>query len=213
MANRPAWRYDLEKNIIEKTSYEFVFHAGFAVVQKQKNIKALHEQIDGKTLEVSTKSFDEIGIKLSAFNLNLNDIPLENIFQSSKKYENGGPYRDMLNMSPKDAKKDERHQNSGRLVSFVYEKEEFSLEPKTFFYDYIYIISAAQCIASQELKKIMEYDYFTDIEFNPKKSINCQAKSAALLKALLVEYGKLFDVQKERKEFERFYKSIGADRV
>lgn len=213
MANRPAWRYNSEKSKLEKTSYEFVFNAGFSVVQKQKNIRALHEQISRKTLEVSTKSFDEIGVRLSAFNLKLNSIPLENIFQSSKKYENGGPYRDMLEMSPKDAKRDERHQNSGRLVSFVYEKEEFPLEPKTFFYDYIYIISVGECIEPQELKKIMEYDYFTDIEFNPKKSINCQAKSAALLKALLIEYGKLFDIQNERKEFEQFYKSIGADRV
>lgn len=213
MANRPAWRYNLEKNIIEKTSYEFVFNAGFAVVQKQKNIKALHEQIGGKTLEVSTKSFDEIGIKLSAFNLKLNNIPLENIFQSSKKYENGGPYKDMFDMSPKDAKRDERHHNSGRLVSFIYEKEEFPLEPKTFFYDYIYIISVRECIAQGELKKIMEYDYFTDIEFNPKKSINCQAKSAAVIKALLLEYGELPDIQKERKQFEQFYKSIGADKV
>ena len=29
----------------------------------------------------------------------------------------------------------------------------------------------------------MNYDAFTDIEFNPKKSYNCQAYSAALFKA------------------------------
>jgi type I restriction enzyme M protein len=30
----------------------------------------------------------------------------------------------------------------------------------------------------------MEYDSFTDIEFNPEKSINCQAKSCALFVSL-----------------------------
>ncbi|MBT5863054.1 MAG: hypothetical protein HOH39_01550 [Gammaproteobacteria bacterium] len=31
--------------------------------------------------------------------------------------------------------------------------------------------------------KLIEYDAFTDIEFNPKKSFNCQAYSAALFVA------------------------------
>jgi type I restriction enzyme M protein len=33
-------------------------------------------------------------------------------------------------------------------------------------------------------EKILEYSAFSDIEFNPKKSINCQARSAALFVAL-----------------------------
>lgn len=213
MANRPAWRFDSEKKKIERNSYEFVFNAGFSVVQKQKNIRALHEQIEGKALEISTKSLEELGIKFSAFNLKLDHVFLENIFQSSKKYEHGGPYKDMLNMAPKDAKRDERHQTSGKLLSFIYNKEEFPLEPKTFFYDYIYILSVRECIIAEEIKKLLEYEYFTDIEFNPKKSINCQAKSAAVIKALLLEYGELPDIQKNRKEYEQFYKSIGADCV
>lgn len=213
MANRPAWRFDSEKKKIERNSYEFVFNAGFSIVQKQKNIRALHEQIRRKALEISTKSLEELGIKFSAFNLKLDHIFLENIFQSSKKYEHGGPYKDMLNMAPKDAKRDERHQTSGKLLSFIYNKEEFPLEPKTFFYDYIYILSVRECIPAEEIKKLLKYEYFTDIEFNPKKSINCQAKSAAVIKALLLEYGELPDIQKNRKEYEQFYKSIGADCV
>lgn len=213
MAERPAWRFDLEKKKIERNSYEFVFNSGFSAVQKQKNIRALHEQIGKRALEISTKSLEELGIKFSAFHLKLNDSFLENIFQSSKKYEYGGPYKDMLNLPPKDAKRDDRHQTSGRLLSFVYNKEEFSLEPKTFFYDYIYILSVRECIPAEEIKKLLEYEYFTDIEFNPKKSINCQAKSVTVLKALLLEYGELPDIQKQRKEYGKFYKNIGADSV
>ena len=79
MANRPAWRFDSEKKKIERNSYEFVFNAGFSIVQKQKNIRALHEQIGRKALEISTKSLEELGIKFSAFNLKLDHIFLENI--------------------------------------------------------------------------------------------------------------------------------------
>ena len=32
---------------------------------------------------------------------------------------------------------------------------------------------------------LLQYDVFTDIEFNHKKSINCQARSAAIYKTLM----------------------------
>lgn len=213
MAERPAWKYNLETKKLERNSYEFVFNPGFSVTQKQKNIKALHEQIGEKTLEVSTKSPNETGISFSAFNLRLEQVPLENIFQSSKRYEFGGPYIDMLQMHPRDAKRDERHHRSGKLTAFVYHGMEFPLEPKTFFYDYIYIIAVKESIAPEKIKEIFEYTCFTDIEFNPKKSINCQAKSAALLKAFLTEYGEIPDIRNDMEEFVRFYRYVGADRV
>ena len=34
-------------------------------------------------------------------------------------------------------------------------------------------------------KEILEYQAFTDIEFNPQKSLNCQAYSAALYSAMI----------------------------
>ena len=33
-------------------------------------------------------------------------------------------------------------------------------------------------------ERVLEYAGFTDIEFNPKKSLNCQARSCALYVAL-----------------------------
>ncbi len=33
-------------------------------------------------------------------------------------------------------------------------------------------------------EQILEYDAFTDIEFNPQKSINCQAEAAAVYVSL-----------------------------
>lgn len=53
----------------------------------------------------------------------------------------------------------------------------------TAFYDWLYL-SALQ--THQEfLKRLFAYKGFTDIEFNPERSINCQARSCALLVALL----------------------------
>ena len=46
------------------------------------------------------------------------------------------------------------------------------------FYNWLYINAVH---SNEEMrKKVLEYDSFSDIEFIPKKSISCQAKSAAI---------------------------------
>ena len=170
----------------------FEWFPGFAISQKQKSIDSLHNAIlknnKAVPLEVSTKSKNPLGVKLSAFNLKLNGYTLENIFQSSKVFSNGGPYHDLLNVSPKDAKKDERLLSSGKLVGFNYNSMDFPLEPKTVFYDYIYINAVKYTFSLDEIKQITSYTHFTDIEFNPKKSINTQAKSVAIIHLMLDLY-------------------------
>lgn len=213
MANRPAWSYDESSRCLIRNTHEFVFNAGFSVTQKQKNIVALHESIGKKALEVSTKSLDELGIKLSAFNLKLNGVPLENVFQSSKKYENGGPYLDLLRVHPREAKRDERHHSSGRLIAFEYDGCEYPLNPKTIFYDYIYLCAVIETLDKETINKVMEYQCFTDIEFNPNKSINCQAKTVAILKAFLSMYGEMPDIRGRFDEFVKFYKIIKAEKA
>lgn len=114
MAKRPA--FFVHQGKVVSQIYSFEWYSGFAVSQKQKSIKSLHDAIikadeNAKPLEVSTKSTETPGTKLSAFNLQLNNHALENIFQSAKVFENGGPYLDLLNMSPKEAKRNERLRN------------------------------------------------------------------------------------------------------
>ena len=208
MATRPAWMVNDKGKVIRK-NFEFSFNSGFSSSQKKKNVIALHQAIGKKTLEVSTKSDDDLGRKLSAFNLTLDGYPFECVFQSSKKYANGGNYIDMLNMHPRDAKRDERHKTSGNLIAFVYQNEEFPLEPKTFFYDYMYITAVKQTLPSEEIKKILNYEYFTDIEFNPNKSINCQAKSVAIIKAMLMQFGEIPELNK--RDFKTFCNIVSAN--
>jgi hypothetical protein len=100
------------------------------------------------------------------------NISVESIFQSSKVFSDGGPYKDIMDMSSRDAKKDERLKNSGNLIAFEYRDKRWQLEPKTAFYDWIYLNALN---LNDDLKQqALAYDAFTDIEFNPQKSINCR---------------------------------------
>lgn len=207
MAERPY--FYIVNGTIRKKNSEFDWYGGFAVSQKQKCIASFHEQIkkDGrKPLEVSTKSTEELGKKLSAFNLKLDGHLLECVFQSSKVFEKGGPYADLLAMPPKEAKRDERLKTSGKLTAFRYQKMEWPLLPKTVFYDYIYYQAVRNVLSEEELQEFVQYDAFTDIEFNPNKSINTQARSAAIAALLYRQDHKLKDLTPE--EFLEMHKMV-----
>ncbi len=194
MATRTVYIPNLNKVGVTCEDIEFKWHAGFAPSQKQKSIVSLHKEANKKgiapILEISSKSLDEEGIKASAFNLflypedNEKRLCVESAFQGSKVFRRAGPFPDIYKMPAREAKKTirERAENAGELTGFKLYDEEFSREPKTFFYDWIYItaLSADEWLAD----KVAEYEGFTDIEFNPQKSINCQAYSQKLLMCL-----------------------------
>lgn len=138
-------------------------------------------------LEISSKSNIELGVALSAFNLKIKtkndkEFSVETAFQASKVFEFGGPFIDLYDKSSKEAKKDPRLKISGRLLCFQYFGRKWDLEPKTFFYDWLY--TNALSLNTDLSREVVNYDAFTDIEFNPDKSINCQAKSVALFVSL-----------------------------
>ncbi|WP_297870554.1 DUF6977 family protein [uncultured Oscillibacter sp.] len=143
-------------------------------------------------------------MKLSAFRLRLNGYTLENVFQSAKVFEKGGPYSDLLEVPPKEAKRDERLRTSGPLTGFRCQEGEFPLIPRTVFYDYIYISAVRQSLSGDEMRAVSEYNYFTDIEFNPAKSVNTQAGAVSIIKLMLEEYGRLPDFSGE--EFIRWHR-------
>lgn len=182
--------------------------------KKEELVQKIHEEILKKEkvkeiLEISTKSKIEIGKKLSSFNLYIitkskKKIYLESLFQSSKVFENGNQYLDLLEKSPKDAKIDRRLRNSGKIIEFRYNGIKWKIEPKTLFYDWLYINTLVYNIDNNRLRKeeILKYNIFTDIEFDHKKSINCQARSVALFK-ILYENKKLEESLKDREKFEK----------
>ena len=203
MAKRPAWT--IENGKIIRKDFEFAWNGGFAISQKRKNINALHQAIEDATgqtaLEISSKGEVELGNQLSAFNMKTTGVFIENVFQASKRYENGGPYLDLLDVAPKDAKRDERHKISGKLVAFVRNGEDWPLEPKTVFYDYIYVLAVIENFGCE--LDINEYNWFTDIEFNPGKSINCQARAVAIY--TLIQEKAAFNVLNDRSAWINFH--------
>lgn len=196
MAERPIFIPSVEApGFVKVVSFDIPFATGFAPVQKQKNVRSLHAAAAAAgyspLLEISSKSEEKAGRHLSAFHLKVQTeaglIPLENAFQGSKVFERGGPYIDLYLTDPRSAKRDPRLQESGRLVAFELDGNEFPLQPTTVFYDWLYLtaIYPHRVWLKDRIDGQMQYAGFTDIEFNPKKSINCQAKSCALFVALM----------------------------
>ncbi len=100
MAQRPA--FFIGNGVICKKEVDFEWAPGFSASQKKKNVERMHEQLSasGECLEVSTKSDVSLGNRLSAFNLKIDGIALENWFQAGKVFELVGPYTDLLTVSP-----------------------------------------------------------------------------------------------------------------
>jgi hypothetical protein len=192
MAERPIFvPVSTGDQLVSEIYFSITWHAGFAPSQKKRNVKALHEAAQkagySPILEISTKSEDEVGQCLSAFNLRIHnqeagDIPLECAFQGGKVFEHGGPYKDLYWSDPRAAKRDPRLGESGKLVGFKFEDFLFPIEPKTAYYDWLYLTAILR--HPELLSGLHRYAGFTDIEFNPKHSINCQARSCALFVAL-----------------------------
>ncbi|MDR2822650.1 MAG: hypothetical protein LBV58_03775 [Acholeplasmatales bacterium] len=179
----------VKNNKIFEKVFTFDFYGGFAISQKQKTIDAFHSEIakygDFKVLEISSKSRNPIGNALSAFNLLLdikgNKYPVECIYQSSKVFNDNIQYKNLLYATPPVAKKtiqDNVFTMELELISFNCFGKVFPLNPVTFFYDYIYVAALYQnpSIASE----VINYDCFTDVEFNYKKQVASQARSCAI---------------------------------
>ncbi|WP_413817743.1 DUF6977 family protein [Pseudomonas viridiflava] len=196
MASRPVFiPTPRAETLARTTSVDFKWFPGMSVAQKQRSIDSLHAAAKeampevGKILEVSSKSKEELGVALSAFNLKFTTLKqnftmsVECAFQGSKVFEGGGPFKDLYTKTSREAKLDDRLKNSGRLKRFSFYGIDWELEPRTAFYDWLYI-NALKKQSSDLIDEILSYSAFTDIEFNPDKSINCQAYSIALFVSL-----------------------------
>ena len=187
MARRPVFVPESDKPYVSELSLDFEYFPGFSIQQKQRSVASLHASYVDKfplsrVLEVSSKSESDIGVRLSAFNLMIEhpgggSYSVECAFQASKVFLHGGPFVDLFDVSSRAAKTDRRLRESGELVAFRYCEHEFPLEPKTYFYDWLY--ASALCRDDKLVEQVMMFGAFTDIEHNPERSINCQARSVA----------------------------------
>jgi hypothetical protein len=196
MAKRPVFFVQDPNNqdapLVDVVLVDFKWSPGMAKSQKQKSINSLHESIHVRrpcrVLEISSKSQEDLGIKLSAFNLGFVHpksnafICVESAFQGSKVFESSGPFPELYAQSAREAKKFFKDKELGSLIRFDFYGKSWPINPMTLFYDWLYLNSLYRNPVMS--KQTLEYDCFTDIEFNPRKSINCQAYSAALFVSL-----------------------------
>jgi hypothetical protein len=218
MAERPVFiPKSTGKTLVAEVPIEFKWHPGMSRSQKIRNVHELHDNSKRKglkqVLEVSTASENDLGLRLSAINLTIGfgrtEYIFESAYQGSKVFARGGPYEDIYLLDGRSAKRDERIKSSGRIVGFKFRGDEYPNNPPTAFYDWLYM----NAIYSKNdiLEHISEFDGFTDISFNPEKSLNCQARSCALTSSL-VQRGKLDDAVESFGEFLSIIDAYGYDR-
>lgn len=207
MATRPVFLPVSDRfHLVDEKKIEFRWHPGLSKQQAQKSICSLHEEAARHDihpiLEISSKSPESLGVSLSAFNLIMREhgkfLSVECAYQGSKIFENGGPYSDIYDSSSRDAKRDERLRTSGRFVGYQFFCDPFPDKPVTAFYDWLYIKALSQNPRLSD--QLFKFRGFTDIVFNPQKSINCQARGAALF----VSLSKLGELDKALNDVEHY---------
>ena len=199
----------------EERIVEFEYIKGMAFSQKQKNVLSFHSSIQkvfpgSRIIEISTKSQSPLGVKLSAFNLRLDGYPLECVFQSSKLFEGNVQFNHLLLEEPKVAKQYIHDNVFLRLIGFKYKDEMFDLIPRTMFYDYIYISALIQ--NNMDVSDVVNYDIFTDIEFNEKKAYNCQARACAIY-AHMLRHGNVEYYMSSKERFKELYSARTGEQL
>lgn len=196
MAERPVFLPSPAVGLVKERSIKFDWFPWFSVAQKQRSISALHEAagaaLDSSPfLEVSTKSPDRLGVRLSAFNLELDTevgrISIESAFQGSKVFSESGQHPELYQLrSGREVRKLVAAFAHEPLIGFHFAGQDWPLRPRTAFYDWLYLngLTSADVDVDDLSAELGGFAGFTDIEFNPAKSINCQARSCALFVAL-----------------------------
>ena len=142
MASRPIFIPNIEgPGLAVEQNLQINWASGFSPIQKKKNILALNNEAKRhgitSVLEISSKSDEEVGKRLSAFSLKItlesNKYPLESVYQGCKVFEHGGPFSKIFSLSPRDAKKYIQSLDCGKLKEFSLLGISYPISPKMHF--------------------------------------------------------------------------------
>ena len=192
MATRPVFIATREEPIhVQSLDVDFHWLPGQSTSRKKERVRSLHDAAKRQglvpLLEISTKSDDALGRSLSAFNLEFQSsthgtLTVESAFQGSKIFASGGPHTEVYRLSPVAGRRFLESVDTRQLVGFEFEGATWPLRPRSAFYDWLYVRALLQNLS--KATNLAHFKGFTDIEFNPGKSLNCQARAAALFVAL-----------------------------
>ena len=158
-----------------------------------ENVVALYEEIEradpaAKVLEISRGSPQSLGASLSAFNLRMDldgaRCAVESVFLASQVFPGGtGPFPKLCSQDACDVALFVGEEAGARpVVAFELGGERWNAESRTAFFFNLYLKALRDNPGLAD--RLMEYDAFTDIEFNPRRQINCQAAAAAFYVSL-----------------------------
>lgn len=119
-----------------------------------------------KLLNASFSSRDKFSNLVNPYNLvvdyNSNNFyPIENVFLASEVFKNGGPYKDLLTMKAKDARKDPRITDFKEFEGYYHKGMIFFSSEAQDLYNYLFA-SALKNTESEIAKKLLTYDAFFD---------------------------------------------------
>ena len=201
---------------VQSMSVEFQWHGGFARSQRIKCIQGMHQSIKktgwpGEILEISSASEQTFGQQLSAMNLMVSlehngtiiTQCVETIYQSAKVFGNVGPHPEWLTLTGQETKKKVKEvtKSHGAATAFEWNGRRWSGAAVESFYSWIYIQGLMQL--ENGLQQLSAFSGFTDVYFNPKKTVNCQARTAAQT-VQLWKLGLLEDLMESPEAFENF---------
>lgn len=202
MAVRPCFYVQIPA-VVTSFNQSFEWAPGFSLKQHQKCVANLHYKINQNTaqsdiLEVSTRSTNPLGVKLSALKLRYKGVSMEKLYQDAKRYKK---VHVTLTTVPAYI------QDTYELAGFYFEGTfwQANTDDMSAFYDYLYCLAVKESLSYDEIMEITDYGIFTDIAFNPERSYNTQARACAFIKALIMCYGDIPDWESVD-EFKRYHK-------
>lgn len=205
MASRNFWYVNSKSNCVNKCIIEFKWEPGLSISQKRRSCNNLMCKLNYvgnfSPLDISSASTEKLGVALSAFNLMWRGKPLECWYQGSKIYSIAGAMHKLYNATSMEAKQSMKASNLGKLIGFNLEGVEYPTEPRTAFYDWIYLYAMLENYG-QGLD-LSQYDTFTDVQATLDVDA-CQARTVAEYR--LMQLTNAFDCLSSFDSFVAWYK-------
>ena len=199
MAEKSVFISKVEYPFFEEVHVNIDWFGGFALSQKRKCQIGLHQNFlmeypKEKILEISS-SLMSLGAKLSAMHLNKRTLKgittVESAFQSSRIYGDGakriGPFPEYRFLPGRECKKLVK-EAAKEMHSYQYELDGLTFYAPAHhisqFYDFLYLNALLEPENEEVKNKLLQEKYtaFTDLA---TKSLNCQARSAAIFVGLV----------------------------
>ena len=200
MAEKSVFISKVEYPFFEEVHVNIDWFGGFALSQKRKCKIGLHQNFlmeypKEKILEISSSSLMSLGAKLSAMHLNKRTLKgittVESAFQSSRIYGDGakriGPFPEYRFLPGRECKKLVK-EAAKEMHSYQYELDGLTFYAPAHhisqFYDFLYLNALLEPENEEVKNKLLQEKYtaFTDLA---TKSLNCQARSAAIFVGLV----------------------------